>query len=118
MEHQETTATGWHPSGEADFDRLKGKTVYTSDDQPVGTIAAVFHPADEDPAIPQASPGHYFLLERSRLTGPVGTEELYMPDSVIGAVAGDRIVVPWTRAELENQGWTNRPRMIEGARRT
>ena len=118
MEDHAPSVTDWRPAGEADYDRLRGKTVYTSDDQPVGTIAAVFHPADEAPAIAEASPGHYFLLTGSRLTGPAGAGELYMPDSAIGSVAGDRVVVPWTRDEVENQGWTNRPLMIDRARRT
>ena len=118
MEEPTANGPGWTPTGHAGYDRLKGLTVYTRDDQPVGTIAAVLHPDDEDPAIAAASPGHYFLLEGSRLTGPVGAEELYMPETAIREVADDRVIVAWTRDELENQGWTNRPRLIDRARRT
>jgi hypothetical protein len=118
MEEYERATTDWYPRNEGDYDRLKGKTVYSSDGQPIGQIAAVFHPRDEHPAIPEGSPGHYFLLTDSRLTGPVGAEELYMPDTAISGVSGDRVTVAWTRDELENEGWTNRPKMVEQARRT
>ncbi len=118
MEEQVTSGSGWTPSDHADYDRLKGKTVFSRDDEPIGTIAAVFHPDDEAPAIPEASPGHYFLVEQSALTGPGGGGELYMPETAIREVAGDRVVVAWTRAELENQGWSNRPRLVERAPRT
>ena len=118
MDEQLQEATGWNAAEHADYDRLKGKTVFSRDDQPIGTIAAVFHPDDEAPVIPEASPGHYFLVEQSGLTGPGGAGELYMPETAIRAVAGDRVVIAWTRAELENQGWADRPRLVERARRT
>jgi hypothetical protein len=103
------------PKSDAGDDTLKGKEVYTLDEELVGTVTAVFHPADEtaNDEVP-----HYFLVEGGRLTGPMSAGSLYVPDSAIQHVEGNRITVPYMRDQLENLGWIRRPAMVDSARRT
>ena len=44
------TTTAWTPQTPADYDALMGCAVFSSDDQQVGTVAAVFHPQAAMPA--------------------------------------------------------------------
>lgn len=107
--------SAWLPESDEGYDALKGMEVRTLDDEVIGTVTAVFHPADEtgNDEIP-----HYFLVEGDHLTSPGSAGPLYMPDSAIQRVEGNRITVPFARDQLENQGWASRPTMVDSARRT
>lgn len=118
MTQREPESKTWTSTSDGDYERLKGKTVYTSDDEEVGTITAIFHPTPAAKAPPDLPAPHYLLVDGSRLTGPGSADELYMPASAISGVEEDRITIAWPRDELENQGWGSRPEMIDEARRT
>ncbi len=114
MDNDIVTPMAWLPESDEGYDQLKGRLVTSSDGQEIGNVDAVFHPpGPHEPG----EKSHYFLLGSTRLTGPDGGDELYMPETAIRDVTADQVVVRWTRDDLEHQGWRGRPALIEDYRR-
>jgi hypothetical protein len=108
--------THWNPMSHADYDRLKGFDVYTSDNEKLGTIKEVFHPNAD---MPQARGAHYFKVEPGMLKQLFSDQdEVYLPERLIRTVetTEDRVILEVPKAQVKNQQWT-RPRDIETFRR-
>ncbi len=80
----------WQPESHEEYDRLKGRTVFSHDGQEVGTLCAVFHPPQD---MPEARGGHYFLVESTPLEPQLGGEELYLSEQLLDRVESDRVVL-------------------------
>jgi len=115
IHNQKTRAMAWDgATSDASYDALTGQELISSDDIVVGTVAAVYHPPEEEGMAPGA---HYLLVEPSHLTGPGGAGSLYVPETAIAEVGPAGVRVPWTRDEIENQGWASKPALIDEYRR-
>jgi hypothetical protein len=113
MENDLVMPPAWLPTSDDGYNQLKGRAVESSDGEAIGEVKAIFHPPEPH------RPGektHYLLLDHAQLTGPDGGEDLYMSETAIERVEPDRIVVRWTRDELEHQGWRGRPDLISDFR--
>jgi sporulation protein YlmC with PRC-barrel domain len=106
-----TTMTMFNPTSHADYDMLLNKDVYSSDGEKVGTVKRVYHPAGDF----NATRGrHFFLLDPGMLKEWFGGfSEVYLPESAIEGVGGDRVAVSFTKDQIKNQKWTTKPADID-----
>jgi hypothetical protein len=101
------TTTIWSPTTHADYDRLRGKDVFSADGEKLGEVEAVFHPAA---AMPEARGGHFFLVKPGVLKSWFGRgEEFYVPEPAIGNVTDDGVTLVYAKEALEAQGWHRKP---------
>ncbi len=107
----------WNPTTHTDYDTLKGFTVYTFDNEKVGTIKEVFHPHEE---LPTARGKHYFKVEPGMLKQWFSDqEEFFLPERLIGEVLPneEKVVLEIPKAQLKQEDW-RRPREIDTFRRS
>lgn len=108
------TTASWHPTTHDDYNALKDRQVYTSDDETLGTIEQVFHPQAE---MPEARGSHYFLIKPGALKEFFGGDEVYLPERVISAVTDDRVVISVSKDQVNEQGWSTPPTDLDRMRR-
>jgi hypothetical protein len=96
----------WNPMTHADYDALKGCDVFSSDDEKVGTVDAVFHPPA---AVPTAPGGHYFAVKPGLLKSLFGADEVYVPETAIRTVADGKVTLGFAKDALHDQNWTTKP---------
>ena len=94
---QHRPPANWSPQSHEDYDRLKGRTVFSSDGAEIGALCAVLHPPQD---MPEARGGHYFLVESTRLDPGLGGEELYLSEQVLDRVESDRVILAVPRDRL------------------
>jgi sporulation protein YlmC with PRC-barrel domain len=103
----------WNPTTHQDYDVLKGKDVFTSDNEKIGTVDQVLHPANDSTARDQ----HYFLVKPSMLDRLSGQDELYIPATTVQMVGEDRLVLETPTARIEAANWSQ-PRNVKSFRRS
>lgn len=111
-----SVTTTWNPATHADYDLLKGKTVYSADGQKVGSIAGVFHPSSPMPA---ARGRHYFLLDPTLIKDWFqGFDQVYLPEAAIDAIGPDRVTLKLTADQIKQRShdWTMRPKDLASYR--
>jgi rRNA processing protein Gar1 len=102
----------WNPSTHDEYDALKGKDVYTADNEKIGSVDEVLHPASGSTARGE----HYFLVKPGMLDKLAGQDELYVPATSVRMVSEDRLVLETTRDTLDAGNWS-RPSNIDTFRR-
>lgn len=100
------------PQSHEDYDAIKGKDVYTADNDKVGTVDEVLHPAD-DTLAPDA---HYFLVKPGMLDQLTGQDEMYIPASAVQMLSEDRVILETTTASIRDANWS-KPRNANTFRR-
>jgi hypothetical protein len=102
-----TTMTMWTPTSHAEYDTLMNKDVYSADGEKVGSIKRVYHP-DGDFASSRGR--HVFLLDPGLLKEWFGGfSDVYLPEAAIENVTDDRVTVSFTKDQVKNQGWFEKP---------
>lgn len=97
-----TTRTAWNPKTHEDFDALRGMDVFTADDEKIGSIEEVLHPANDS-----TSPEwHYFRIDPGFLDKLTGDDEMYVRASFVEFVSEDRVVLETTKDRVESMDWT------------
>ena len=104
------TTTTWTPTAHEEYDALKGRDVFSADGEKLGSIDAVFHPAQ---AMPEARGGHYFLVKPGMLKNWFGGSEFYVPETAIAAVTGDGLELAYPKDRLDAQGWSTKPAELD-----
>lgn len=89
-----------------DFERLKGRAVYSSDCKLVGTVAHVYHPLRPEP---NRAHCRYVLIKRRTLRAPLAGRELYVPEAVLKTVEPNRVILDYPQNRIAAQGWTVPP---------
>jgi hypothetical protein len=110
------STTTFTPLTHQDYDRLKGFEVFTSDNEKLGTIAEVCHPAMDMPA---ARGNHYFRVEPGTLKKLfTDAEEVFVPEQLIRSVdlQDDTVVLDVPKARVQQTDWS-RPGDFETYRR-
>jgi rRNA processing protein Gar1 len=102
----------WNPNTHDEYDALKGLDVFTADDEKIGTIDEVLHPADGSTAPDQ----HFFLVKPGMLDKLSGEDEMYVPATTVQLVSEDRVVLETTKARVGATNWSA-PRNIKSFRR-
>jgi sporulation protein YlmC with PRC-barrel domain len=105
-------STTWNPSSHDEYDALKGKDVFTSDDEKIGTVDQVLHPADNSTSPEQ----HYFLVKPGMLDKLAGEDEFYIPATEVQMVGEDRLILETTKDRIDSANWS-RPRDADSFRR-
>jgi hypothetical protein len=100
------TTPVWNPQTPEDYDALKGYAVFSSDNEPVGTVAAVFHPKA---TVPATDGGYYFAVKAGLLTNLFEADEVYIPETAIRAVADGQVTLGVAKAALQAQKWAAKP---------
>jgi hypothetical protein len=107
----------WHPTTPDVYDRLRGCTVYSSDNEKLGTIRAVL--CTETPAAMVAA-SHYLRVDPGVIKRLFGDqEEVYIPEAMIQHVdtSRDTVVLEVTRDRVQYETWT-RPVDLGACRRS
>lgn len=90
------------------FDQLAGMPVFSSDNQPLGTIEGVVTPSGT-------------TQERYMIVSPPGvrpgTDQRYVPASEIRTIAVDRVILERPLGAVTDQHWLAPPGRERGARR-
>jgi rRNA processing protein Gar1 len=110
-------STYWNPMEHADYDALKGYDVYSRDNEKVGTIKEVLHPATE---MPSARGKHYFKVDPGTVKRIFGDlDEVYVPERLIQAVdpGEDKVILEVTKDRLKDERWS-RPSDFDTFRRS
>jgi rRNA processing protein Gar1 len=105
-------STTWTFTTHADYDALKGMDVFTADDEKIGTVDEVLHPANNSTAPDQ----HYFLVKPGMLDKLIGEDELYVPATAVQLVGEDRVVLETTKDFVKSVNWSP-PRNVDTFRR-
>jgi sporulation protein YlmC with PRC-barrel domain len=101
-----TLATGRVPSQHSDYEQLVGKSVYSSDGERLGDVAAVLHP---EGAAPLAIGKHCLVVMPGVVRSLFGADVVYVPETTVQAVHADRVVLIVPSDSLAAQGWLSRP---------
>jgi hypothetical protein len=101
----ETTPV-WNPQTHEDYDALKGYEVFSSDNEQVGTVAAVFLP---ETAMPATEGGHYFAVKPGMFKSLFGADEVYIPESAVRTVADGKLTLGIAKTALQAQNWAAKP---------
>jgi hypothetical protein len=80
--------------------------VFSSDNEPVGTVAAVFQP---ETAMPATEGGHYFAVKPGMFKSLFGADEVYIPESAIQKVADGKLTLGIAKTALQAQNWATKP---------
>lgn len=107
-----TKTQTWNPSTHEDYDRLKGMDVFTSDDEKIGTVDEVLHPAN-DSTDPQH---HYFHVDPGMLDKIVGEDDMYVRATEVKFISDDRVMLGMSKDGLKSGNWSG-PRDIDTFRR-
>ncbi len=91
----------WVPPSHAVYDHVQGLTVFSSDGQKIGTIEELLYPID-------LSEGKDKYVLRVK-AGPLGSAELYVPETAVQLVEDERVVLALTHEQVAEQNWTTPP---------
>ena len=105
-------STTWTFTTPADYDALKGMDVFTFDDEKIGTVDEVLHPANNSMAPNQ----HYFLVKPGMLDKLGGANELYVPATAVQLVGEDRVILETSSDVVQSVKWSA-PRNVDTFRR-
>jgi hypothetical protein len=108
-----TATTTWNPMTFTDYDVLKGKDVFSSDGQKVGSITEFLRPEGQ---IATVRGRHYFLLDPGLIKDWFqGFNQVYLPESAIDYVGTDRVTLNLTADQIKQRGqeWTRQPAGFE-----
>ena len=97
--------TTWTPTTHEDYDTLKGFDVYSSDNEKLGTIKEVHHPAA---AMPAARGGHYFRVEPGMLKKLFSDQdEVFVSETMIREVRpeDDKVILSVPKDRIQDQEW-------------
>ena len=106
-------STTWNPMDHRDYDNLKGKNVFTSDNEKIGTVDQVLHPANESTSPDQ----HLLLVKPTMMEKLSGQDELYIPATTVQMVSEDRVLLEMTKDGAERANWT-KPKNFDNFRRS
>jgi hypothetical protein len=84
----------------------------TIDDEKIGTIEEVLHPANDSTA-PEM---HYFRADPSFFDKLNGIDKMYVRATMVEFVSDDRVVIETTKDRLESTDWTA-PKNVDSYRR-
>jgi hypothetical protein len=102
----------WSPRTHADYDELKGMDVYTSDDEKIGEIDEVLHPANDS-----TQPEEHFLHVKPGMLGKIsGEDEMYLRADEVKFIGDDRVVLGLPKNRVESGSWAA-PRNVDKFRR-
>ena len=105
-------STTWTFTTHQDYDALKGKDVFTADDEKIGTVDEVLHPANNSTAPEQ----HFFLVKPGAFDRLIGEDELYVPATAVQLVGEERVVLETTKDVVKSVDWSP-PRNVDSFRR-
>lgn len=105
----------FNPQTHEDYDRIKGFDVYSADDEKIGTIDQVLHPADE---MPKARGHHVFLVKPGTLGSLAGADDMYVPENAIKMVGEDRVILETTKDRMNSMDWSQPPPNTRNFRRS
>ncbi len=111
------STTTWNPTTHTDYETLKGFDVYTSDDEKLGTIAEVCHPAIDMPA---ARGSHYFRVDPGTLKKLfTDADEVFVPERLVRMVTPDEqaVILDVTKSMITATDWS-RPANFDTFRRS
>jgi hypothetical protein len=97
-----TTRTRWNPTTHDDYNELKNVDVFTSDDEKIGTIEEVLHPASGSTSPTE----HYFRVDPGFFDKLTGDDEMYVRASMVEFVSDDRVVIETPKDRIESTDWT------------
>ena len=109
------STTMWNPTTHEDYEQLKGFEVFTSDDEKLGKIDEVFHPAMD---MPQAKGNHYFKVDPGMLKKVfTDQDEVYVSESLIRTVdtKDDKVILEVPKSRVSQTNWS-RPSNYESYR--
>src|SRR5688500_1402835 len=112
-----SVTTTWNPMTHADYDTLKGKDVFSTDGEKVGSISEILHPNMDMPA---ARGRHFFLLDPGLMKDWFGGfDQVYLPESTLDEVRSDRVLLNLTAEQVKQRGteWTTQPNGVANYRR-
>ncbi len=100
----------WQPLGHDDYETLKGFDVVTSDNEKLGTIKEVLHPATQTtaPGTPVAG-GHYFRVDPGALKKMFSDQdEVFVSETLIRDVRPeeDTVILSIPKASVQNTDWS------------
>jgi rRNA processing protein Gar1 len=102
----------FNPQTHEEYDAIKGRDVYSADNEKIGTIDQVLHPANESTSKDQ----HFFLVKPGMVDKLSGQDEMYIPASVISMVSEDRVILETSTASIRDANWS-KPRDMSMFRR-
>jgi len=107
----------WNPVTHEDYEQLKGFEVFTSDNEKLGKIDQVMHPAT---SMPQARGQHYFRVDPGTLKRLFsGEDEVFVPETLVRSVdvADDKIILEVPKSSVPTKDWS-RPAHFDSYRRS
>jgi hypothetical protein len=110
-----STTTTWNPMTHEEYDLLLGFDVYSSDNEKLGTIKEVCHPAVSMPA---ARGEHYFRVEPGMLKKLFSDlDEVFIAETMIRDVRPDdgRVVLNVSKDRIIEHDW-DRPHDFDSYR--
>ena len=99
------STTTWNPTTHDEYDMLNGFDVYSSDNEKLGTIKEVCHPAA---AMPAARGGHYFRVDPGKLKKLFSDQdEVFVAETMIREVRtdDDRVILSVPKDRVQNEEW-------------
>jgi sporulation protein YlmC with PRC-barrel domain len=110
------STTMWNPTRHEDYDTLKGFEVYTSDNEKLGKITEVCHPAME---MSSARGKHYFRVDPGTMKKLfTNADEVFVPERLVSIVepGDDKVILEVPKSRVEKTDWS-RPRDYDTYRR-
>jgi rRNA processing protein Gar1 len=107
-----TRTRTWSPTTHEDYDQLKGMDVFTSDDEKIGSVDEVLHPADNSTA-PEK---HYLHIKPGMLDKISGDDDMYLRADEVKFIGDDRVMLGLPKNRVESGNWTA-PRDVDSFRR-
>jgi hypothetical protein len=99
------STTTWNPMTHEEYDLLNGFDVYSSDNEKLGTIKEVCHPAT---AMPEARGEHYFRVEPGMFKKLFSDlDEVFIAETMIRDVRPDdnRVILSVPRDRVQDEDW-------------
>jgi|SRR5579884_358490 len=100
------TRGAWLPRTYGDFERLKGRPVYSADGVRLGVVTHIYHPLRYRP---DATNHHYLLVARCRGLMRRVVRPLYVPETALQAITVERVVLALRRDQIRREGWAHAP---------
>ncbi len=99
------STTTWNPTTHEEYDMLTGFDVYSSDNEKLGAIKEVCHPAA---AMPAARGGHYFRVEPGTLKKLFSDlDEVFISETIVREVRPDdnKVILSVPKDRIEHEDW-------------
>ncbi len=100
------STTTWNPTTHQDYETLKGFEVFTSDNEKLGTIAEVCHPAQD---MPMARGNHYFRVEPGTFKKLfTDADEVFVPERLFLLVdpSNNKVILEVPKVQIEHTDWS------------